>query len=146
MARSRLIHTRCFHLFCRPHRQMAHRQLCLYIHRGQRLGKNNRRVIAACAVNKIRKTIPEDDGQYIDFQGNPRCTCRTVFDIGGITISDDCPRVFTFSYNILCAVQFQNAHDCHSCTKLYSTDHVANYLDCYVHSFTYKTNWNLRKL
>ena len=47
---------------------MAYRQLCLYIHLGERLGKHHRRVMPACAVNEIRKTFPEEDGQYVDFK------------------------------------------------------------------------------
>ena len=33
-----------------------------------RLGKGVRKVIPSCAVNLIRKTFPEGDGQYSGFQ------------------------------------------------------------------------------
>ena len=40
----------------------------LYIHRSDRLGKHDRKVRAARAVNEMRKTYAENDGQYVDFK------------------------------------------------------------------------------
>ena len=54
--------------FFRQYRLMAYRQLCLYIHLGERLGKYNRRVMPSCAVREIRKRFPDEDGQYVDFK------------------------------------------------------------------------------
>ena len=58
-------------MFCRQHRQMDYIQLCPlqgYIHCSDRLGKHHRKVRAARAVNEMRKTFPEEDGQYVDFK------------------------------------------------------------------------------
>ena len=131
-------------LFFRQHRQIAYRQLCplqVYIHRSDRLGKHDRKVRAARAVNEMRKTFPENDGQYVDFKeinDALDALCGTVFDLGRITISHECPRVFTFSYNILCPVQFQNAIFVQNYILLI-TLRINYYLDCDILLFTKRT-------
>ncbi|ESO88706.1 hypothetical protein LOTGIDRAFT_125676, partial [Lottia gigantea] len=47
-------------------RHQAYRQFIYWIH--QRLGKNHRRVIPACAVWKIRDAFPPESGQYTGFK------------------------------------------------------------------------------
>lgn len=46
---------------------MAYRQFLCWVRRGQPLGKKHRVVLPACAVLKIRKSFPEESGQYEGF-------------------------------------------------------------------------------
>lgn len=43
---------------------MAYRQFINWVRRGQPLGKKFRVVIPSCVVTKIRKTFPDEHGNY----------------------------------------------------------------------------------
>ena len=60
-----------FHHYCQPiqaktYRLAAYRQFTYWIH--SRLGRQVRRVIPACVVNKIRQQYPEPFGHYSGYQ------------------------------------------------------------------------------
>jgi hypothetical protein len=48
-------------------RHLAYRQFVCWINSWHTIGKNNRRVIAACAVKKIRERFPDLAGNYTGF-------------------------------------------------------------------------------
>ena len=55
-----------FILTCSQLRHTAYRQLVSW--RWQCLGRHNRVVLPACAVNKIRTTFPSQGGNYVGFK------------------------------------------------------------------------------
>ena len=67
-------------LYFRQSRLMAYRQFVNWVRRGQPLGKKNRIVLPACIVLKIRKTYPEESGQYEGFHSESNSLSETDSD------------------------------------------------------------------